>query len=41
MPRKGRVEKKIGKEFQNAAKGYKSVTSFFGNSANCSSSLLR
>ena len=29
MPRKERVEKKIGKELQNAAKGCKSVTSFF------------
>ena len=41
MPRKERVEKKIGKELQNAAKGCKSVTSFFGNSANSSSSSLR
>ena len=28
MPRKERVEKKIGKELQNAAKGCESVTSF-------------
>ena len=41
MPRKERVEKKIGKELQNAANGYKSVTSFYGNSANSSSSSLR
>ena len=41
MPRKERVEKKIGKELQNAAKGCKSVTSFFGNSANRSSFSLR
>ena len=30
MPRKERAKKKIGKELQNAAKGCKSVTSFFG-----------
>ena len=41
MMRKEKVEKKIGKEVQNAAKGCKSVTSFFGNSANSSSSSLR
>ena len=41
MPRKERVEKKIGKELQNAAKGCKSVTSFFGNSVNNASSTLR
>ena len=42
MPRKERVEKKLGgKELQNAAKGCKSVTSFFGNSVNNASSSLR
>ena len=38
MPRKERVEKKKGKELQNAAKGCKSVISFFGNSVKSSSS---
>ena len=41
MSRKERVKKKIGKELQNAAKGCKSVTSFFGNSVNNASSSLR
>ena len=41
MTRKERVERKIGKELQNAAKGCKSVTLFFGNSVNSSSSSLR
>ena len=41
MQRKERVKKKIGKELHYAFKGCKSVTLFFGNSANSSSSSLR